>query len=119
MKKLLTITAIIALSFVGVNSNAQSVEQGNVLIKAGYGFPNLVGSAFNLYESETGYHATSLGPIYVKGEYMVSDRIGVGLNFAYASNKVSYDYDSFDDNGAPVVYEEKIERNTMSILGRL
>lgn len=92
-------------------SKAQSFDQGISIVKAGYGFPSLIGSVFNAYEQNSGYKASAFGPAYLKYEYGVSEKVGLGVNIAYGKNEISYT----DANN----YKESVTRTTYSVLARL
>src|SRR5688500_7504252 len=89
------------------NANAQAVEQGNFIVSAQYGYPNL----FNLilkaaYEGTGSYEGLDVGgvgPVGVQFEYMVADKIGFGIKSNYSSSHISYDENTivYDSNGNP------------------
>jgi outer membrane protein W len=76
------------------NSFGQGVSQGNVIIDAYYGFPNF-GKSF-LQEVEdansgaTNFKAGGIGPAGLRVEYMIADRIGLGVDVIYNSNSSSF-----------------------------
>lgn len=102
MKKILLIAALVsAVSFSTMSVKAQAVEQGTMIVDAFYGFPDLYGSVLEAATASgvTGTEIGSLGPLGGKFEYLVSDKVGIGLIIGYASNSVtwqdpisSYDY---------------------------
>ncbi len=96
------------------NSNAQSFSKGNNLVKIGYGAPTITGSIFNTYESYEGFEVKNFGPLYIKYEHALTDKIGLGLNIAYTKNEVSY---VEKINGAD--YKAGIERTSLSALARI
>lgn len=100
-------------------AHAQAFEQGNVDVSAGYGFPNLVGAIFNAYENQQSYTAKSVGPVFAKLEYAASDKIGIGIDFAYASTKVTYLYEDINGSGNYVNYTNEWDLNGFSILARV
>ena len=122
MKKLFTVLVAVSMILPATKTFAQ-YYMGQVNISLGYGYPNLIGSVFEFYETNDGYNATSLGPMYLKGEYGITDRIGLGLSIAYAANKVTYTstYTDYDSLGNPIEedYEYEIKRTTLSVLGRV
>lgn len=108
MKKLLL--GIIVIAGTSFSGSAQ-VAQGNILVDAYYGFTN-VGAA--LYETNWDFEAaywgteaetSSLGPIGVRAEYLVSDKFGVGVDFAFDKSSSSFvrSYDS-DGDGVEEAY---------------
>jgi len=112
--------ALLALTITlfSLPSFSQIVKEGDITISAGYGFPNLVGAVFKTYESNNDFKVTSIGPVYLKGEYMIEEKIGIGGVAAYAGNSISYNYLGILDSGATTTYEDKISRTTLSILAR-
>ncbi|MEZ5013138.1 MAG: outer membrane beta-barrel protein [Chitinophagales bacterium] len=120
MKKITLLLVSLSVGLLTVHTaKAQAFEEGNSYISVGYGFPNLLGSIFKAYEEYNDYHASSTGPIYGKYEYAINDHIGVGALVNYSSTKVTYQYDSFDDNGDPAVYGYEVKWSSFSILGRV
>lgn len=98
---------------------AQSFEKGKVIITGGYGFGNLTKALFKTYQDEAGYKATSLGPIFGKVEYAVSDKIGIGVNVAHIGVNVSYQTETSDGEGGSRTVTEKFKWNNTSVLARL
>jgi opacity protein-like surface antigen len=110
--------AVAALTTPSV-TNAQAFEEGSNQVAVGYGFVTLLGSvndSFDAY-SDTEYKGT--GPFYVKFEHALSDKVGLGLNVAYAGNEWSYKYTGFDINGNSAIYTETSKRTTYSVLARM
>ena len=105
MKKISMIVAFVcALS---LNSNAQCVQKGNVIVDAYYGFPNLYGVIFKaavVNSNATGISVSSFGPIGIKGEYLLTDKFGMGLDLNYSTVNVQASSDSV---GNPVTYHYK------------
>lgn len=91
-----TVKKIIAASFLAVafagNVQAQAVEEGTILIDATYGFPNFTSKLLREAYAGTVDDVTvkSLGPLAVKFEYLVSDKIGIGLEAGYANTTIEY-----------------------------
>src|SRR5436190_22641096 len=73
--------------------NAQSFQEGKNAISLGYGFGTVIGSIASVYESDFGYSFSSTGPLYAKFEHAINDKMGFGLNIAYAS----YDFKWTED----------------------
>lgn len=91
MKKLILTVALFASTFTSFNSNAQAVEEGKILIDTYYGFPNLYATIFKAaYTNYTDVSVTGLGPLGIRGEYLVTDKIGLGLDLCYSSMTLSY-----------------------------
>jgi outer membrane protein W len=94
--------AIFAACVQPSTASAQAVEEGNILIDVYYGFPNLYGATFKRAYANSGTEEnvkiSSLGPIGLRGEYMVSDKIGLGLDIGFNNTKLTYtEFDSFDN----------------------
>jgi opacity protein-like surface antigen len=89
MKKTLIILALI-LATVANKIQAQAFSKGAVIVSAGYGFPNLQKTLFNLYNIYTGYTVKGFGPAHAKIEYGVNDYIGIGLAINYVNSSVSF-----------------------------
>jgi len=94
--------ALFAVCLQPNTANAQAVEEGNILIDVYYGFPNLYGATFkSLYAnsgSETNVDISSLGPLGLRGEYLISDKIGLGLDLGFNNTKLTYtQHDDFDN----------------------
>lgn len=91
-KKLLVVVAAIFMA--GGSANAQAVEQGNFIIDAYYGFPNLYRSVFEAaYANSPGQldvKVGGIGPVGGRFEYMVADKIGVGLDVGLRNTTVDY-----------------------------
>ena len=96
MKKSLFFVMILCMF--GRFAYSQPVEEGNILIDASYGWPNLWTNVFKTAVTDvysTDVKVGSLGPMSAQFEYMVSDKIGVGIILGYSNSKVSYkDIDS-------------------------
>ncbi len=96
IKKSITLASLLTMVlFAQPNTvSAQAVEEGNVLIDVYYGFPNFYGKVFKTSYANSGSEQdvkiSSLGPLGLRGEYMVSDKIGVGLDLGFNNTKVTF-----------------------------
>ena len=104
--------AIVAFSamIIGMsNGQAQAVLEGNVVIEAYYGFPNLYSAVFRTtYANSAGAQNVKLagiGPLGGRVEYLLTDKVGLGLDFAYQNSTVNYIEAGSDDLGNSVNYE--------------
>jgi opacity protein-like surface antigen len=117
MKKPIAIAAALIFLAAGFNkAEAQSFEQGNILVSAGYGFGNFYKTFFKVFNDEQGYKTGSFGPIYVKGEYAMSDKVGLGANFAFIKNHAEYNFNN-PTTGNP--YKATLDRTAFSVNGRV
>jgi opacity protein-like surface antigen len=117
MKKLYTTILIIVVTF--GNSNGQSFDEGVNNISVGYGIGTFIGAIAKDYENEAGYKFTGTGPIYLKYEYGVSEKLGLGINLAYAGYEFANTASYSNDQGQEIIFNETTKYNTFSILARL
>ncbi|MCX6273371.1 MAG: hypothetical protein NTU44_19555 [Bacteroidetes bacterium] len=87
------------------SKGGSSFDQGNIVISAGYGFPNLTKSVYKAYSSYLDYKVTGTGPIHVKVEYGITESFGIGLSVNNVSTKVSWQDEGYDTAFNPVKYE--------------
>ena len=97
---------------------AQAFPQGKSMVSVGHGAVTFMGAIKRSFDPYTDLSYTSLGPLYLKYEYAISDNIGFGLNFAYAENDFTYRYNSLDPDGIERTYSESTSRSTYSVLAR-
>lgn len=79
----LRLLGIICLSLIVIASRAAEpvVKSGNTILSVGYGAPN--SDRFEpLNDPIRSRNLTSYGPIFLKGEYMAGQRLGLGLNLS-------------------------------------
>ena len=95
MKKMIVAMGVFAFLMTPNNASAQAVEQGNILVDVYYGFPNLYTAVFKgLYANsgtEENLKIGGIGPVGLRGEYMVADKIGVGVDVGFNNSSISYD----------------------------
>jgi opacity protein-like surface antigen len=114
-----SLVALLSLASMPSMLRAQSFVEGSHQLSVGHGavtFLSNLNRSFDLYQ-DVGY--SGLGPLYFKYEYAVTDKIGMGVNFAYAENEWSYRYSTTDENGNTTFYDETTKRDTYSILARM
>jgi hypothetical protein len=117
MKKILI---LLILTFSFAKTYSQAYKEGNVIVSAGYGFGTFSNIIAKAFDQELDFKYSSLGPVYLKGEYMVSSNVGFGLNIAYGSYAVDFstavdtNFDGFSD----IKYKNKFKRTTTSALAR-
>jgi opacity protein-like surface antigen len=111
-----TLPLAMACMLATTNTQAQSFEEGTSAIAIGYGVGTFMGALNSTFDTYTDVTISSMGPLYVKYEYAVTDKIGLGMNIAYATNSWSYKY---SDGLTNTVYQETTDRSTYSILARL
>jgi hypothetical protein len=121
MKKTITLLAFVLTQSVFLNaqsvgsstkssgggSSDKCINQGNIIIDAYYGFPNLYASVFKALVSQGGYtnaKVSSFGPVGGKVEYILTEKFGMGAEFNYSSIKITESLNTTDGNGNPVTY---------------
>ena len=82
--KIFGILLISNISFTQVNYT------GNIIIDPYYGFPNFGKSLTMQTTSYLNFKSSGFGPAGCRGEYILAEKIGLGFDFIYNSNKVSY-----------------------------
>lgn len=107
MKKLILPLLSLTMFLAPIKSNAQALEAGTIIVDGYYGFGNLYNSVFKALASSSGSNVTtsSMGPLGIKGEYLLSSKVGFGLDLGYSSAKLSYTdtyTDYYDANLNPV-----------------
>jgi Outer membrane protein beta-barrel domain len=92
---------LISFSFLPLlRAQDSGVQQGNVMISAGVGFLSLEGAARVFIQSfldkkTSAVTSTNSLPLFFKGEYMVSDYFGIGLNVNYSTFDANFKVDTF------------------------
>lgn len=101
---------------------AQAVQKGNFMLDAYYGFPNLTTGILRAIAvgatDDPNLKVTGLGPFGAKASYMVTDNIGLGLDFYYASSGFEYNNTGNDSTGTPFSYNYSLQNPRPRILAR-
>lgn len=106
MKKFLLIFGCAFL--LSTYSYSQAVEQGMSLVDVAYGWPNLWTTTLKSITTTTESYnvkVSGIGPMSLRYEYMVADKVGVGLMVSYASTGITFSEDTYDGLGNPVTYD--------------
>jgi opacity protein-like surface antigen len=91
----------------GMTGGGRVVKEGTILINVDYGFPFWLGSIVSNVNSSsggavvTGVSVKNLNHICGKAEYMVTDKVSVGLEYTYA--QVAFSYEDYANNGSSTV----------------
>ncbi len=91
-KNILKLTSVIAIAISSFSAFSQANSQGSFIIDPYYGYPNFGASFYSLLESSSNvssFKATGIGPAGLRAEYMLGDKIGLGFDFIYNSNKIT------------------------------
>ena len=89
-------------------------EKASSSVQIGYGIGNINQVVFSYYKAELEYDLKKTGPFFLKYEYALTNRIGIGVNFSYASAVLNYHTILYDES-----YRTKINWQVLNILGRL
>lgn len=115
---------IFLLSFILKPAFSQVYEPGNMVVDAYYGWPNLFTAVVkSSYEAnkqfiEEDIKIGSIGPLGGKFEYLISERIGIGLNVNYANTSVKAKIVRSELNSGTGTYED-VQYNYKASLPRL
>lgn len=98
MKKITVLFAAVMSLFCAAPLKAQVYEPGNILIEGYYGWPNLFTAVVrSAYEDDVTYDYDvtigSIGPLGGRAEYLITQRVGLGVNVNYANTSVKGKYD--------------------------
>ena len=107
MKKLILPLLALTMILAPTKSNAQAIEEGNVIIDAYYGFPNLYSTVFKAaYESSNsiGFNLGSQGPLGIRAEYLITDKVGFGIDLGMNSSSISKSEADINTN---IIYDYK------------
>ncbi len=117
MKKLILPLLALTMMLAPTKTNAQALEQGNVIIDAYYGFPNLYSAIFKAaYESSnsTGLTLGSQGPLGIRAEYLITDKVGFGIDLGMNSSSISYS--EADINNSNIIYDYKFKTSKIGAI---
>lgn len=92
-------------------------QEGTIAITAGYGFPNLGKTVVNFLinnDSAKNVSATGLGPMHFRGEYGLSNKVGLGLSVNYVSFGAEW-----TSSSGNIPYYNKVSYSSLSILARM
>ncbi len=125
MKKTLLALFVGMTAMYSSNVNAQAVEEGSVVIDAYYGFPDLYKATFKTAYANSGSEIDlkigGIGPVGGRFEYLLSDKVGLGLDVVYNSaslswREVSSVYNPVTTNYDPVTYDYKASTSKIGAL---
>lgn len=113
---------LVASSFCFANlfattTKAQSIEEGNIIIDGYYGFPNLWGTVLETSFNSLGVTNTktqNFGPIGGRLEYLLSDKIGIGVDVHTASTTIK-----FNDNSSGTLYSYQATATRFRVCPRI
>ena len=106
MKKLFLPLMLVATTIFSGNVKAQG--EGSIIVDGYYGYGSFYNAVFKALVSSDVLNSkfTGVGPLGVRGEYMISDKIGFGVDIAYNSSAITYtETNSYFDNNFNLVEE--------------
>ncbi len=97
---------------------SKAFGEGKLALSLGYGAfsGGILKVLLKNYEDEAGYNFTSLGPIHFRGEYGLSDKVGLALSVNHNSWQANWTH---MDSTLTNVYQDEFKRSVTSILARL
>ncbi|MEO0311240.1 MAG: hypothetical protein RIQ89_897 [Bacteroidota bacterium] len=112
MKKLVAIIVCCSFFFT-LDAAAAVIKEGDIMFTAQYGFPNLWGTLIKNNYSDDDFNidlqVKSIGPIGGQFEFMVTDKIGLGLKVNYSNTNVVYKNDVTNSNGQITRYNYELD----------
>jgi hypothetical protein len=117
MKKILTLlfgVTVLASS----NIKAQVVEKGSFIIDAYYGLLSISNNTFKELSGNSAGKFTGIGPVGMRFEYMVSDKIGIGLDGNLLSQNLTW-IGNDTTAGNRLNFEYKLFRQVTRIMPRI
>lgn len=123
MNKKLSILLIAAgITLSATQASAQSFDEGKSVVTIGYGFPNIITSTFRAAyntTSHTNYSFSAAGPIVLRYEYGLSEKIGFGIAVGYSMMSLSYNYQDYNTTGILTNYTANVKWNSPSVGARM
>lgn len=105
--------------FITQNISAQYFSLDSKHISAGYGLGNFVQSSLKLGEqNDYQFRYNGVGPFFLKYEYAVAEKMGVGINVAYVQAQATYKYTNTYITDGSRLLEETLDWKSYSILLR-
>jgi outer membrane protein W len=89
---------VVVATLTTTKSNAQ---EGRIIVDGYYGYGSFYNAIFKaMVSGDASSKFKGLGPMGVRGEYMLSDKVGFGLDLAYTSSSIEYTetYTEYDEN---------------------
>lgn len=112
-KNIITFLSVLTFTTSAFQANSQANTTGSIIIDPYYGFPNFGKSFYKSIETSdktSNFKASGIGPLGLRAEYLISDKIGIGFDFIYNSNRITYTSvdttTTYDENFDPI-YEVK------------
>lgn len=118
MKRITRILCVCSISLATFGSHAQVFNEGDIGVEVYYGTPTLfqrfAKAVFEIDSlSVNNINVSNAGPVGIRGEYMVSQKFGLGIDFGFNNIRVTADrtesvYNSSTDTYNDVVYQDQL-----------
>lgn len=110
MKKIMLTCIVLATSLFSFNVQAQAIKKGDILVDTYYGVVNLFNFAFKgtVGSGASNRSISYIDHVGVRGEYLIIDKFGMGLDIDYNMVNVSYSTLSVVDSLNPIIHSYKI-----------
>ncbi len=106
---------------------AQALQEGNVVFDGYYGWPNffttLAKAAYISSGQDENLKIGGIGPLGARAEYMVTDRVGVGIDLFVANSSLGWSerttiFNPTTGNNEDVTYNYDLDFNRITALAR-
>jgi outer membrane protein W len=118
-KNLLLILLSVNLALTITSAKAQCIKEGSILIDGYYGFPNLYTaifkSAYANAGSPGGVTIGGIGPLGLRGEYLLTDKLGLGVDIGFNNTKITQAY----DDGSGNTYIETFSTQKLGVMASI
>jgi len=96
------------------NVNAQKSDDnrpriGNVMLSTAYGMPSALRMYLNREEASSNFEVRGYGPTFLKVDYMLLNKLSVGINGMYAYNDVYWTANAKDLNNVMKPYRHGVQ----------
>jgi hypothetical protein len=123
LKAVLILGLLMGCTLLTSRVNAQPVKRFNTITTAYYGWPNLMTLLFrgvvNNIPEASGVKVGGVGPVGNHTQFMISNHVGVGLDFCFGRTSLSYTQTTTDSLGNSQTYDYELINNRPRILARV
>lgn len=97
-------------------AHSQSIAKGDLLIDAFYGCPNFSTTQYRPFQFGVQTTRSGIGPVGVRMEYLLLDRLGLGIEASYRTAQLMNVYKSYDENGNPYMSTDHFRNDHFGVL---
>lgn len=125
MKKIVYLTIVMSLIGVSNVANSQALMQDNVVIDLSYGAPTMVQRLVKSAIADTSVVGNialaNFGPLTFRGEYLVSDKFGVGVDISVNRTAADWNrqevyYNNATNQDVIVIYKDRIVTQKIGLM---